>query len=332
MTDLASTLELTDLEPTAADMTALVLEGLAKPQKTLPTAFFYDESGSALFDEICRLPEYYPTRTELGIMQRSLPEMAEAVGPDALVLEYGSGTGIKTRRLLSALARPVAYVPVEISREFLMSSAEALQREFPALEVLPVCADFTEPFEVPTPRQPERRRALYFPGSTIGNFRPEFAVRLLRQMRDEVGRDGCALIGVDLVKDIDVLEAAYNDTAGITAQFNLNMLRRANDELGADFDLGAFRHRAVWDARRNAIEMRLYARRPTAVNVGGKRFTFETGEWIHTEDSHKYTLEGFHDLAHAGGFEVERVWTDEARYFSVQYLRVKGSTTAHRGR
>jgi dimethylhistidine N-methyltransferase len=253
-------------------------------------------------------------------MERSLPQMADAIGPEALVIEYGSGTGIKTRRLLSALRDPVAYVPVEISREFLMTSAQSLQAEFPALEVLPVCADFTEAFDVPTPQRPAKRRALYFPGSTIGNFRPEVAVRLLKHMRQEVGRGGAALIGVDLVKDIDVLEAAYNDEAGVTAQFNLNMLRRANDELGADFDLGAFRHRAVWSERRSAIEMRLYARRPTAVNLGGKRFTFATGEWIHTEDSHKYTLESFADLAHAGGFNVDQVWADDANYFSVQYL------------
>lgn len=320
MTQTAPSLELTDLEPSAADMTALVVEGLAKPQKTLPSAFFYDEAGSALFDQICDLPEYYPTRTELSIMERSLPQMADAIGPEALVIEYGSGTGIKTRRLLSALRDPVAYVPVEISREFLMTSAQSLQAEFPALEVLPVCADFTEAFDVPTPQRPAKRRALYFPGSTIGNFRPEVAVRLLKHMRQEVGRGGAALIGVDLVKDIDVLEAAYNDEAGVTAQFNLNMLRRANDELGADFDLGAFRHRAVWSERRSAIEMRLYARRPTAVNLGGKRFTFATGEWIHTEDSHKYTLESFADLAHAGGFNVDQVWADDANYFSVQYL------------
>jgi dimethylhistidine N-methyltransferase len=320
MTQTAPSLELTDLEPTTADMTALVVEGLAKPQKTLPSAFFYDEAGSALFDQICDLPEYYPTRTELSIMERSLPQMADAIGPEALVIEYGSGTGIKTRRLLSALRDPVAYVPVEISREFLMTSAQSLQAEFPALEVLPVCADFTEAFDVPTPQRPAKRRALYFPGSTIGNFRPEVAVRLLKHMRQEVGRGGAALIGVDLVKDIDVLEAAYNDEAGVTAQFNLNMLRRANDELGADFDLGAFRHRAVWSERRSAIEMRLYARRPTAVNLGGKRFTFATGEWIHTEDSHKYTLESFADLAHAGGFNVDQVWADDANYFSVQYL------------
>ena len=320
MTDSALSLELTDLEPTTADMTAQVVSGLSKPQKTMPSAFFYDEPGSALFDEICRVPEYYPTRTELAIMDASLPEMAEAIGPEALVIEYGSGTGLKTRSLLSALDRPVAYVPVEISREFLMTSAAALQAEFTSLEVLPVCADFTEPFEVPLPRKPARRRALYFPGSTIGNFRPEFATRLLRQMREEVGDGGCGLLGVDLVKDSNTLEAAYNDGAGLTAKFNLNMLRRANAELGADFDLDAFRHRAVWVQERGAIEMRLYARRPTAVNVGGRRVTFVAGEWIHTEDSHKYTLEAFAGLAHEAGFEVDHVWTDDDKLFSVQYL------------
>lgn len=320
MTDTASSIELTDLEPTAADMTALVVEGLSKPQKTLPTAFLYDEAGSELFDAITDLPEYYPTRTELSIMSDSLPEMAEAIGPEALVIEYGSGTGLKTRRLLSALQEPVGYVPVEISREFLMTSAAKLQAEFEGLEVLPVCADFTEPFDVPEPSKPARRRALYFPGSTIGNFRPEFATRLLRQMREEVGKGGCALIGVDLVKDVDVLEAAYNDSAGVTAKFNLNMLSRANAELGADFDVAAFRHRAVWVESRGTIEMRLYARRPTAVTLAGKRFTFKAGEYIHTEDSHKYSLEAFAKLANAGGFDVAQVWTDDANYFSVHYL------------
>jgi len=320
MTHSAPSLELTNLEPTAADMTAQVLRGLSKPQKTMPSAFFYDEPGSALFDEICGVPEYYPTRTELAIMEASLPEMAEAIGPEALVIEYGSGAGLKTRGLLSALDNPVAYVPVEISREFLMTSAEALQAEFSNLEVLPVCADFTQPFEVPQPSKPARRRALYFPGSTIGNFRPEFATKLLRQMREEVGHGGCALIGVDLVKDPHTLEAAYNDAAGVTAKFNLNMLRRSNAELGADFDLDAFRHRAVWVQDRSAIEMRLYARRPTAVNVGGKRLTFAEGEWIHTEDSHKYTLDAFAGLAHKAGFDVDRVWTDDDKLFSVQYL------------
>ena len=320
MTDSAPSLELTNLEPTAADMTAQVARGLSNSQKTMPSAFFYDEPGSALFDEICRVPEYYPTRTELAIMEASLPEMAAAIGPEALVIEYGSGTGLKTRGLLSALERPVGYVPVEISREFLMTSAEALQAEFSDLEVLPVCADFTEPFEVPKPSKPAQRRALYFPGSTIGNFRPEFATKLLRQMRDEVGSGGCALIGVDLVKVTQTLEAAYNDAQGVTAKFNLNMLRRANAELGADFDLDAFRHRAVWVQERSAIEMRLYARRPTAVNLGGKRFTFLEGEWIHTEDSHKYTLEAFASLAQQAGFDVDRVWTDDDKLFSVQYL------------
>ncbi len=316
----APAITLTDLEPTAADMLALVIEGLSKPQKTLPSAFFYDETGSALFDQICDQPEYYPTRTELAIMSAHLPAMADAIGPRAMVLEYGSGTGIKTRRLLSELDDPVAYVPVEISREFLLASAQSLQAEFPELEVLPVCANFTEPFEVPRAAREPKRRALYFPGSTIGNFRTEFAVRLLRQAREEIRRGGCALLGVDLVKPAAMLEDAYNDAAGVTAKFNLNMLHRANAELGCDFDVDAFRHRAIWNERRGAIEMRLYARRPTSVHVGERRFSFAAGEWIHTEDSHKYTLDGFAELADAAGFVVERVWTDPEDKFSVQYL------------
>ncbi len=315
-----ATLELTDLEPSSAALTAQVIEGLSKSQKTLPTAFLYDEAGSDLFHQITELPEYYPTRTELSIMDQHLPAMAEAVGPEAMVIEYGSGTGLKTRRLLGALDRPVAYVPVEISREFLMTSAEALHAEFPDIEVLPVCADFTLPFEVPLAQTRARRRVLYFPGSTIGNFYRDFAIRLLRQMHTEVGKGGGALLGVDLKKDVDVLEAAYNDSAGVTAKFNLNLLERANRELGCDFDLSAFRHRAVWNETRGAIEMRLYARRPTAVTVGDKRFTFDRDEWIHTEDSHKYGLDEFAAMASKSGFDVKTVWTDAEQLFSVQYL------------
>lgn len=313
-------LEITDLEPSAADLTAAVIEGLSKPQKTLPTAFLYDEQGSELFDQICELPEYYPTRTELSIMDAHLPQMAEAIGPGAMIIEYGSGTGLKTRRLLAALEQPVAYVPVEISREFLMASAAKLDAEFPDLEVLPVCADFTLPFEVPLAQTRARRRVLYFPGSTIGNFYRDVAIRLLRQMHDEVGQGGGVLLGVDLKKDPEVLEAAYNDAKGLTAEFNLNLLTRANRDLGSDFDVDAFRHRAVWSPSRGAIEMRLYARRPTAVNLGGQRFTFDEGEWIHTEDSHKYDLDEFAQMARRGGFEVQQVWTDKNALFSVQYL------------
>ncbi len=323
MTAKAEHLELTDLEPTAADVVAQFVEGLSKPQKTVPTSFLYDERGSELFDAICELPEYYPTRTELSIMDTHLPQMAEAVGPEAVVIEYGSGTGQKTRRLLAALDNPVAYVPVEISREFLMASAKQLNAEFPALEVLPVCADFTLPFEVPEPARAARRRVLYFPGSTIGNFYRDVAIRLLKQMRAEVGRGGGVLLGVDLKKDVDVLEAAYNDADGVTARFNLNLLERANRELGADFDLAAFRHRAVWNENRGAIEMRLYARRPTVVHVDNRSFTFDEGEWIHTEDSHKYDLDEFAQMAGRGGFKVQQVWTDPEQLFSVQYLEAR---------
>ncbi len=320
---MTSPLHLTDLQPDVSDLTASVAEGVAASQKTLPTAFLYDEHGSELFEQICELPEYYPTRTELSIYDTSLGEMSKAIGPEAMVIEYGSGAGVKTLRLLEALDRPVAYVPVEISEEHLMRSAEQLNARFPDLEVLPVCADFTAPMELPSPSTSPRRRVLFFPGSTIGNFTRNTAVRLLRQMRENVGSGGGALMGVDLRKDIAVLEAAYNDARGVTAQFNLNLLHRANEELGANFNLGAFEHRAVWVEARGAIEMRLYARTAQIVKLAGRSFTFAEGEWIHTEDSHKYSLEDFAAMADSAGFNVEKVWTDPKQLFSVQYLTAR---------
>lgn len=320
---MTSPLRLTDLQPNLSDLTVSVAEGLTRSPKTLPTAFLYDEHGSELFEQICELPEYYPTRTELSIYDASLNEMAEAIGPEAMVIEYGSGAGVKTLHLLEALEQPVAYVPVEISKEHLMRSAEELNAKFPKLEVLPVCADFTAPMELPSPSKSARRRVLFFPGSTIGNFTRETAVRLLRQMRDNVGSGGGALMGVDLRKDVAVLEAAYNDAQGVTAQFNLNLLHRANEELGANFNLDNFEHRAVWVEERGAVEMRLYAKTAQLVTLGGKSFTFAEGEWIHSEDSHKYTLEDFAAMADAAGFNVEKVWTDPKQLFSVQYLSAR---------
>jgi dimethylhistidine N-methyltransferase len=313
-------LQVHDFEPARERFLDAAVRGLSCSPKTLPTAFLYDPRGSDLFEQICELPEYYPTRTELAIMDRHLDEMAAVLGPDVHLIEYGSGAGIKTRHLLQALHSPVAYAPVDISRDFLMASAAQLAGEFPKLEVLPVCADFTQPFDVPNPARRARRRVLYFPGSTIGNFRHDAAARLLAQMADEVGSSGAILIGVDLVKDVETLEAAYNDAQGITAQFNLNLLRRMNDELGCTFDLDAFEHRALWVPDRGAIEMRLYARRAQSVRVGSCRFDFEPGEWIHTEDSHKYTPEQFAALAARAGLRVHTVWTDERSLFSVQYL------------
>lgn len=315
-------LEVLDLEPEVDKFRAAVVAGLSKPNKILPTAFLYDQRGSELFDAICELPEYYPTRTELAIMQRDLDKMAQVVGPEALVIEFGSGSGLKTRELLAKLDRPTAYVPVEISRDHLMRSAAELDATFESLEVLPVCADFTRPFELPQPRGKVKRRIVYFPGSTIGNFEPQAAVAVLKRMVELVGFGGGVLIGVDLVKDPAILEAAYNDASETTAAFNLNLLHRINKELGGNFDVDAFEHIAPWNADANRIEMLLRSTRDQVVAIGNKRFAFRKGEAICTEHSHKYTIETFAELAGRAGLEVERVWSDDARLFSVQYLRV----------
>ncbi len=315
-------LGLVDLAPAVEQLRRDVLEALGRrPCKELPTQYLYDARGSALFDRICELPEYYPTRTELGIMERDAAAMARGVGAGALLIEYGSGSSIKTRRLLERLGEPAGCVLVDISREHLLRSASQLAARFPAVEVLPVCADFTTPFTVPQSRVEARRRVVYFPGSTIGNFLPEQATRLLRQMAGQVGPGGGLLIGTDLRKDPAVLEAAYNDAQGVTAAFNKNLLRRINRELGADFDLQAFEHRAIYDQALGRIEMLLISREVQEVRVAGRRFTFATGEAIRTELSHKYTIEGFHELAAAAGWRAEQVWTDPASLFAVHLLR-----------
>jgi dimethylhistidine N-methyltransferase len=312
--------ELRDLAPQRGRFLADVLDGLTRPHKSLPCKYFYDERGSALFDRICELPEYYPTRTELGILRRHAPAMAEALGPLCLVVEYGSGSSTKTSLLLEPLERPAAYVPVDISREHLLRSAAALARRHPGLRVIPVCADFTQPFSLP--RVPNaRRRVAYFPGSTIGNFAPPEASKFLAGVAAQCGAGGALLIGVDLRKSRSILEPAYDDSQGVTAEFNRNLLRRINRELGADFDGGAFDHRAFWNAEEGRVEMHLVSRRAQVVQLAGRRIPLAPGETIHTENSHKYDLAGFAELARSAGFEVERVWTDPARLFSVQLLR-----------
>lgn len=315
-------LRLTDFEPESGSFLADVLSGLSKPRKSLPTQYLYDEEGSRLFDEICELPEYYPTRTELGIMDARAGEMADAIGSDALVVEYGSGSSTKTRLLLEALDTPVAYVPVDISKEHLMRSARTLAARFETLEVLPVCADFTVAFDVPEPKRSPKRRIVYFPGSTIGNFEPDGAVALLRTMAREAGPGGGLLIGVDLRKQASVLEAAYDDAQGVTAAFNLNLLTRANRELGANFDVSAFKHRAPYDEQAGRIEMLLVSQVAQVVSIGDHRFHFEAGEEIHTEYSHKYTVEAFAALAAQAGFRPVQVWTDNHALFSVHYLEL----------
>lgn len=317
-----SELELVDLSPELERMRRDVLEALSRrPQRELPTQYLYDARGSALFDQICELPEYYPTRTELSIMQRHAAAMAEGIGARALVVEYGSGSSVKTQRLLERLREPAGCVLVDISREHLLRSAAALAARFPHVEVLPVCADFTAPFDVPSPRRPPARTVVYFPGSTIGNFLPDHATRLLRQMADQVGPGGGLLIGTDLRKDPAVLEAAYNDAQGVTAAFNENLLRRINRELQATFDLAAFEHRAIYDEALGRIEMLLVSRVAQDVRVAGRRFALAAGETIRTEYSHKYSIDGFHRMAVAAGFAPEAVWTDDRSWFAVHLLR-----------
>ncbi len=324
MTDTAtSELEVTDQAPAREEFLRDALGGLQASPKTLPCKYFYDERGSKLFDDICELPEYYPTRTELGIMERHGDDMAAVLGPACLVVEYGSGSSMKTRLLLDRLEEPAGYVPVDISREHLLASAAALAAEYPTLEVLPVCADFTQPFELPAPSRSPKRTAVYFPGSTIGNFTTDQAEGLLRQVRELVGPGGSLLIGVDLVKEASVLERAYDDAAGVTAAFNLNLLERMNRELGADFDVERFRHRAVWCAEPSRIEMHLVSETDQTVQLGARSISFAAGESICTEHSHKYSRESFAAIAGRAGLDVERIWTDDAELFSVQALRAR---------
>lgn len=297
-----------------------VLQGLARPQKTLPCKYLYDERGSKLFDRICETDEYYPTRTERDIMQGCAASIAQQIGRQAMLVEYGSGSSIKTQLLLDTLAAPAAYVPVDISEEHLLRTAESLRAMYPSTEVLPVVADFTRPFTLPTPRRPFSHVALYFPGSTIGNFTPAQAGQLLRNMSAMLGPQGGLLIGIDLQKDVSVLEAAYNDAAGVTAAFNLNLLARINEALDGDFSLDQFSHRAVYNPVKHRIEISIVSRRDQQVVVDGHRFEFARGEEILTEYSHKYTVDGFAQFASQFGFALHKHWTDRRQYFAVLHL------------
>ncbi len=309
-----------DQAPATESFREAVQRGLRKDQKQIPSKFLYDERGSKLFDKICELDEYYPTRTEIAIMRENGAAMADAIGPKARLVEYGSGSSLKTRLLLDRLEEDLAtYVPVDISKSHLLESAEALAADYPSIPIQPVCADYTTAFDLPEPPRPARRTVGYYPGSTIGNFRRDEARAFLAQIADTVGPEGGLLIGVDLKKDVDVLKAAYDDAEGVTAAFNKNLLRRMNRELDATFDLDTFEHLVLWNEERGCIESHLRSTTAQSVIVAGESFVFEEGETIHTEDSHKYTLGGFATLAAEAGFEVESVWTDERSYFSVQY-------------
>jgi len=313
-----------DYEPTPDNFRDEALKGLLKPAKTLPCKFFYDERGAQLFEDICRVEEYYPTRTETAILARHAGEIGALIGPRCRLVELGSGSSTKTPLLLDALVDPVAYVPVDISRTQLIESATAIAERYPRFEVLAVCADYTQDFALPEPKTPPARTVAFFPGSTIGNLEPADAEAFLRRIASWCGPGGGLVIGVDLKKDHATLEAAYNDRAGVTAAFNLNLLERMNRELDADFDLEGFRHRAVYDAERGRIEMRLISRRPQTARLQEQAIAFDEGEWITTEYSYKYALEDFRRLAARAGFEVAQVWTDDRHLFSVQYLTLGG--------
>lgn len=313
-----------DLAPGRDNFLSAVLAGLSQPQKTLPCKYFYDERGSALFEQICALPEYYPTRTESAILARFAADMASHVPPGSVVVEFGSGASTKSRLLLDALPIPAAYLPVDISREHLLETAAALAVDYPSLSVIPVCADFTRPFALPasTPRGP---RLCFFPGSTIGNFTHQEAVTLLAQIRGLIGTGGMLLIGVDLEKDVRILEAAYNDAAGVTAAFNLNLLHRMNRELQATFEIDRFSHRAIFNPAKARMEMYLVSDVLQTVHLAGRRFTFRPGETIHTENSHKYSIDRFAALADGAGLACRRTWLDADRLFSVHLLASGGA-------
>ncbi|MDG2336199.1 MAG: L-histidine N(alpha)-methyltransferase [Myxococcota bacterium] len=302
-----------------------VIDGLSQEQKTLPCKYLYDARGSLLFEEICELDEYYPTRTELAIMHRYSEEVSSQVGEEALLIEYGSGSSRKTRLLLDSLREPSCYVPIDISPEILADSAAAIAKIYPDLEVHPLCADYLSPVAIPIPEKQFRRRVVYFPGSTIGNFEPVEALEFLARMARQAGSGGGVLIGVDLRKDSQVLERAYDDARGVTAQFDLNLLVRMNRELGADFPLDDFRHTARWEPDLGRVEMRLVCKAACRVDIAGHAFDFSAGEYIHTESAYKYDVGEFASLATKAGLSPQTVWTDDSKKFSIHYLTVPDS-------
>jgi L-histidine Nalpha-methyltransferase len=313
--------EFHDLAPAEESFRDAVLAGLTRRAKSIPCRFLYDERGSALFEEICELPEYYLTRTEMAILRDYAPEMAASAGRHAQLIEFGSGASLKVRLLLAALEAPSAYVAIDISREPLRRAADEVAADFPQVPVVAVCADYLEPLRLPPlPERGEGRRVGFFPGSTIGNFTPEDAVAFLAGCRRVVGRGGALLIGVDLKKDKAVLDAAYNDRAGVTAAFNLNLLERINRELDGDFDLDRFEHVAFYNETAGRIEIYIRSRADQIVTVAGRSIRFAAGEHIHTEDSCKYSIAEFQRLAARGGFRPGRYWTDRRRLFSVHLL------------
>lgn len=295
-----------------------VMDGLKSENKFLPSKYFYDEEGSDLFEQICELDEYYPTDSEVSIMESEIDEIADVIGSHVQLVELGSGSSMKTRILLENCRDLAMYVPVDISGAFLQTIAQKLHTDYPGLDIRPVAADYTSPFVIPE-SDAIKKRVIYFPGSTIGNFTRQRASVFLGTIGGNLSPGDGLLIGVDLKKEIGVLEAAYNDSRGITAKFNKNILTRINREIGADFDLNQFRHRAFYDAGEGRIEMHLESLSNQAVRINGAKIIFKEGETIHTENSHKYTTDEFEDIA-GDNFKRLKTWTDERDYFSVHYF------------
>lgn len=315
---LSSPLVVTD--DASNDASIEVLQGLLKKQKTLPSKLFYDQRGSLLFDQICKSEEYYPTRTETAIMQHNIHEIAGEVGSNCMLIEYGSGSSVKTRLMLDHLPEMAAYVPVDISREHLFNAVENLDRNYPNLVISPLWADFTKAFSLPLINNGLSQKLAYFPGSTIGNFYHQQAIDFMRSVAALVGSGGGFLIGIDLQKDPDILNLAYNDHQGITAAFNLNILTHINRKFHADFMESQFEHLAFYNQQSKRIEMHLISKVDQVVTIHGSRIGFQQGESILTEVSYKYTIESFARMADQAGFNMRKAWVDSNSYFSIQYL------------
>jgi L-histidine Nalpha-methyltransferase len=310
-----------DLAPGQESFRDAVLSGLGREPKSLPCKFFYDARGSALFEAICEVPEYYLTRAEMAILETYAGAIAERIGPHCRLIELGSGSSRKVRLLLNALEAPLAYVPVDISRDFLRDAAAKIAADFPELQIAAVCADYTKPFELPALSGPPGKRVGFFPGSTIGNFEPDSVVGFFVHCGRLLGPGAEMLVGVDVKKDKAILDAAYNDAAGLNAEFNLNLLHRISKELDSDIEIDNFEHVAFYNPNEGRVELYIRSKKAQSATIAGRRFSFAAGELIHTENSYKYAIPEFRELAARAGFAALDTWTDRDGKFSVHYFR-----------
>jgi len=299
-----------------------IINGLKSPQKYIPSKLFYDERGSQLFDQICELDEYYLTRTELSIIENNINGITHLIDENTLFIEFGSGSSLKTRRILKNIHKTAGYIPIDISEEHLKNSVSLLKSEFPNLDIFPIAADFTKPIQFPDIFKDVTRRVLFFPGSSIGNFTDEESKKFIHIASVNCGSEGGLLIGIDMLKDKDIIESAYNDSKGITSEFNLNILSRINTDFGAGFNLDNFSHNAVFNQKKSRIEMYLVSNAEQNVRLNGSTIKFQKNESILTEYSHKYTLENFRSIVEEY-FEIEDIWTDDKKFFSLLYLKKK---------